>query len=170
MTNTSAGAPMPMSRFLSAAGGHGRVVGVWPGDDAPALSAGVRWVVVDAAEMSTIAALFDEFSRAWGFPGHFGRNKDAFDDCMRDLAGDVADGHEPSAYVTVIVNAEHLLRDDPDELRWFASSLGFYRDHYRDVARPTATFAAILVTAPDLAEGVETCWRRAGSPVAILEA
>ncbi len=164
------GAPMPMSQFLSAAGGHGCVVGVRLGDDAPALPAGVRRVVVDATEMPTMAALFDEFARAWGFPGHFGRNKDAFDDCMRDLAADVADGHEPSAYVTVIVNAERLLRDDPDELRWFASSLGFYRDHYRDIARPPAIFAAILVTTPALAGGVETRWRRAGSPVASVEA
>lgn len=162
--------PIPLSEFISAAGRFGPFAGVLPG---PRLS----WVPqnlvvrsVDADRMGTLGDLFDEFARAWGFPDHFGHNKDAFDDCMRDLDATVpADAAPTTAYLTIIEDSARLLRAEPDELSWFVESLGFYRDHYRDVADPPAAFAVLLLTPPTLARRVETRWHDAGSPVARIE-
>ena len=40
---------------------------------------------IDVEEFRSVAAVFDEFAAAFQFPYYFGRNKDAFDECMRDL-------------------------------------------------------------------------------------
>nr|WP_272918274.1 barstar family protein [Gordonia sp. SID5947] len=124
---------------------------------------------VDADRMPTVAAVFDEFARAWAFPDAFGQNKDAFDECMRHLDDIPPDVSAPSAYLTVIENAPRLLSHEPDELRWFAGSLEFYRDHYRDVAAPPAAFAVVLRSPSTLRRRVETRWHDAGSPVALIE-
>ncbi|GAA3703732.1 barstar family protein [Gordonia hankookensis] len=161
--------PIPLAQFVSAAGRFGPVAGVltaprlsWVPDDLTVRS-------VDADRMTTVAALFDEFARAWSFPDHFGHNRDAFDECMRHLDPTPPDVRAPSAYLTVIENAPRLLSHEPDDLRWFAGSLEFYRDHYRDVADPTAAFAVALLSPPTRRRRVETRWHDAGSPVALIE-
>ncbi|MFW0783163.1 barstar family protein [Gordonia sp. CPCC 206044] len=159
--------PIPLAQFLSAARRHGPVAGIVADEQAPDLPARVRVRTVDAVEMPTVADLFDEFARAWDFPAHFGHNKDAFDDCMRDLGGAADD--DTVGFVTVIANAPRLLREEPDELGWFAESLTFYRDHYRDIATAPTGFAALLLTPVPLTHLIEERWRDAGSPVAEIE-
>ena len=71
--------------------------------------------------MRTVAGFFDEVAAACQFPYYFGDNKDAFDECLRDLDEFVgaADG-----YVLVVRDAEQLLADEPGERAWFDAALG----------------------------------------------
>ncbi|MFW0789323.1 barstar family protein [Gordonia sp. CPCC 205333] len=105
---------------------------------------------VDGADMTRLAGVYSEFARAWEFPDYFGANKDAFDDCMRDLTG--------SPLVTEISSAQRLLVDEPRQLRWFADALTFYADHYRQ-ARPGATFAVVLTVPATVRASVRRRWR-----------
>jgi hypothetical protein len=65
---------------------------------------------VDGRRCRTKAALLDEFARALDFPAHFGRNWDAFEDCLNDLSWIEADG-----YLIVITDAHAVLARAPDE-------------------------------------------------------
>ncbi|MDX3387123.1 barstar family protein [Streptomyces niveiscabiei] len=58
---------------------------------------------VSGAHSRTRQDLFTEWSAALGFPGHFGRNWDAFTDCLRDIV--------PTA--VVVRDAGALLADAP---------------------------------------------------------
>ncbi|MGV9709292.1 barstar family protein [Gordonia sp. NPDC003424] len=160
---------MTLRRFLSDAGRDGACVGVIVAQRLPTPPADFRTRTLDADAAPTMATLLDSLARAWQFPDHFGRNKDALDDCMRDLDSDVH-GSPAAGYLTVIAHPEKLLREAPDELRWFADSLAFYRDHYRDVADPPATFAVLLHTDSSHRHEVENRWRDTGSPIAVIEA
>ena len=72
------------------------------------VSTGPAPVVVDGRACWTRAAFFEEVARVLRFPGYFGRNWDAFADCLRDTtgAGDIA---------LVVTHAEDLLADEPPE-------------------------------------------------------
>ena len=115
---------------------------------------------------TTTGTLFTTFARAWDFPDHFGRNRDAFDDCMRDLDAPDAAGRTPTTIVTHLTKADRLLDEDNAGFTWFADSIGFYRDHYRDAGR---TFALILSTSGSRASAVRARWDAAGVPVAELD-
>jgi RNAse (barnase) inhibitor barstar len=66
---------------------------------------------VDGRRCRTKAALLDEFARALELPTHFGRNWDAFEDCLNDLGWLPADG-----YVIVVASAHAVLaREGPEE-------------------------------------------------------
>ncbi|MEU8896995.1 barstar family protein [Nocardia sp. NPDC048505] len=122
--------PVPLSRFLST---PDRL----PAAPAPALGA----LDVDAAELSglrydappgylvrelrgakmrTTAGVFDEFAAAFQFPYYFGENKDAFDECLRDLGEFLGDA---AGYVAVVRDSADLLADQPRELDWFTSAI-----------------------------------------------
>lgn len=49
-------------------------------------------------------ALFEEFSRVLSFPGYFGRNWDAFDECINDLRW-----LQEKEIVVIIINSDQLL-------------------------------------------------------------
>ncbi|MFI1915201.1 barstar family protein [Nocardia sp. NPDC020380] len=71
-------------------------------------------------KMRTVAAVFDEFAAAFQFPYYFGENKDAFDECLRDLDDFVG----PAAgYVVVVRNAALLLDQQPAERDWFIEAM-----------------------------------------------
>jgi RNAse (barnase) inhibitor barstar len=97
------------------------VVGVRP-DDAEDVDAAARTIQrgraaglevrpVHGERMPTVAALFTEFAAAWRFPAYFGRNFQALEDCLVDLAWLPAEG-----YLCVVTHAELLLRDEPDDV------------------------------------------------------
>ncbi len=134
------------SDFLSAVDAGDAVVAI--AGPSVALPSGARRV--SGAVMTNLDGLYDEFTRAWDFPSYFGRNKDAFDDCMRDLSG--------SPLITVITDAQELLTDGSRNLRWFAESLVFYRDHYLD-EDPRRTFAVVLRVEGKQVAAVRRRWR-----------
>ena len=85
------------------------------------------------SRMRTVPALFDEFAAAWQFPYYFGGNKDAFDECLRDLDEWVG----PAAgYVVVLRDAAELLADVPAERAWFDAAMADAAAYWsvRDVA------------------------------------
>ncbi|MFB7721670.1 barstar family protein [Nocardia sp. NPDC056100] len=73
-----------------------------------------------ARKMRTVAEVFDEFAAAFQFPYYFGQNKDAFDECLRDLDEFVGPAQ---GYVVVVRNAALLLTDQPAERDWFAEAM-----------------------------------------------
>ncbi|MFT4043980.1 MAG: barstar family protein [Gordonia sp. (in: high G+C Gram-positive bacteria)] len=183
--------PISLSRFFSGARGYGPAVGLWldhrPATDrataTPAnseissseISSGeIDIREIDAAHMRTLDGLYDSYAAAWDFPDYFGHNKDALNDCMRNLheknatwpTDEARPATGPGGYLTVINNADQLLADAPTQLRWFAEALALYRDHYRDVASPRATFATLLIAPPALLSAVTLRWLRAGIPIA----
>lgn len=164
---SAAARAVPLRQFLSEAR-DGQCVGVLVPQRSFRTPTGFQTRTIDAMSTPTVATLLDAFASAWRFPAHFGHNKDAFDDCMRDLDADVHGG--PAAgYVSVISHAEQLLSAEPDELGWFAGSLAFYQEHYRDIADPPATFAVLLTTTPALLPEVTDRWYATEFPVTEIE-
>ncbi|PBC41851.1 hypothetical protein CJ178_09855 [Rhodococcus sp. ACPA4] len=90
---------------------------------------------VRGSHMQTTAQVFDEFAAAFQFPSHFGRNKDAFDDVMRDLDDVLGLG---AGFVVLVREAELLLRGEPDQLPWFRESMDFYADEWAPATFGTA--------------------------------
>ncbi|MCF8588635.1 barstar family protein [Gordonia liuliyuniae] len=97
---------------------------------------------VDGARMRTVPQILDALARAWDFPDHFGRNRDALDDCMRDLPTGLRtpEGTPSTGWLTIVDDASQVLADEPDAFEWFAESVDFWRDSYRD-----RRFAVLLV-------------------------
>ncbi|MCC3315716.1 barstar family protein [Nocardia africana] len=89
---------------------------------------GVRFQVPDGyiarevrgTKMRTTAGVFDEFAAALQFPYYFGDNRDAFDECLRDLDEFVG---EAPGYVVVIRDSSELLADQREDLEWFADAM-----------------------------------------------
>ncbi|MBC7301961.1 MAG: barstar family protein [Nocardia sp.] len=147
--------PMTLSQFLARptaqapAADPAPVFGALPVDanqfsgvryDAPA---DYRVRELRGAKMRTVAQLFDEFAAAFQFPYYFGANKDAFDECLRDLDDFVGDA---PGYVAVVRDAAGLLADDPTERVWFDSAMRECAAYWtrRDVA-----FRVVLQGDPD---------------------
>lgn len=120
---------------------------------------------IDGAAARTLDGLFAAFAAAWDFPAHFGANKDAFDDCIRDLSPRL---HTPTGapahgYLTVVENGPELLAAAHDrDFRWFATSIGFYRDSYRDDPDHPRGFSLVLLCPPEEADAVRERWEDAG--------
>ncbi|MDG3008890.1 barstar family protein [Rhodococcus sp. D2-41] len=149
------------------------VAGLLVGEPADADAVGYllpRWSTVGRSvrgtKMRTVPAVFDEFAAAFQFPYYFGENKDAFDECMRDLDEFVgaADG-----YLVVVRDAPALLSAEPDELSWFVDAMAFYADHWRgigpaggaagQVPRP---FRVVLQATAQESGELTARWSRAG--------
>ncbi|GAC47793.1 barstar family protein [Gordonia aichiensis] len=158
---------IPLARFLHGAGRHEPAVGLWVGTRPPTPPSTYEFREVTGRTMTTRAGLYDTYARAWDFPNYFGRNADAFDECMRELDDPAVDEDSPTpaGYLTDIVDADRLLIADTDLFEWFARSQIRYRDHYRDVAEPHGTFATLLETSHGRRRQLLTRWRRAGVAV-----
>ena len=162
---------MNLDEFLSRARDHGPCVGIHQTSTAARPPAGVELRTIDGAHTKTLDALFDAFAEAWHFPPWFGRNKDAFNDFMRDLDNMVntATGRPPaSGYLTDITDAHLVLADQPDAFSWFAKKMPFYRDYYRDEASPPAAFGLLLSAPPDQLHEIRERWLTAAIPVATV--
>ncbi|MFD6514251.1 barstar family protein [Rhodococcus sp. NPDC060176] len=108
--------------------------------------------VVRGENMRTTSQVFDEFAAAFQFPSHFGRNKDAFDDVMRDLDDVLGLG---AGYVVVIRGAGSLLSEQQDQLEWFRETMDFYTEEWEPVVfRTVYQFGEDDLSAPgeDLVE------------------
>ncbi|WP_054815701.1 barstar family protein [Nocardia arizonensis] len=89
--------------------------------------AGYRVRELRAEKMRGVGGVFDEFAAAFQFPYYFGENKDAFDECLRDL--DDFLGAAPG-YVAVVRNSSALLADEPRERDWFAGAMRDCADYW----------------------------------------
>ncbi|UGT53616.1 barstar family protein [Nocardia asteroides] len=99
-------------------------------------------------KMRELAALFDEFAAAFQFPYYFGANKDAFDECLRDLDDFVGDA---PGYVAVVRDAADLLAGQPDERAWFDSAM---RDCAAYWSRRDVVFRVVLQGEPETFDAV----------------
>lgn len=111
----------------------------------------------------TVTGVLDESARAWSFPDYFGRNRDALDECMRELPETAG---EARGYLTVVDHGELLLADVPGERGWLAESWNFYAAHYRG----RRLGFAVLLHIRDLSPApVAAAWRAAGADVRLLD-
>jgi hypothetical protein len=69
---------------------------------------GIGLVRLRGEEIEDERKLLDALAVGFSFPGYFGRNWDAVDECLRDLSWLPADG-----YVLVVAGAERFWRRDP---------------------------------------------------------
>ncbi|HLS77471.1 MAG TPA: barstar family protein [Nocardia sp.] len=147
--------PLPLSRFLTrpdgARSGARPVLGALP-VSAPELSevryrAPAGFVVRELRgdRMRTVAGLFDEWAAAFQFPYYFGGNKNAFDECLRDLDDFVG---EAAGYVAVVRDAAELLADQLEEREWFAEAVRDAAERWRH-----REVAFLVVLQDDPAEG-----------------
>ncbi|MEV0033664.1 barstar family protein [Nocardia sp. NPDC050793] len=152
--------PVPLSRFLARAGDGAPsvrsepVLGALP-VDAPELSevryrapAGYLVRELRGRKMRGTAGVFDEWAAAFQFPYYFGANKDAFDECLRDLDDFVG---EASGYVAVVRDAAALLDDQPEERDWFEQAMRDCADYW---ARREVAFRVVYQSRPFSAEVV----------------
>ncbi|MFD4366234.1 barstar family protein [Rhodococcus sp. NPDC058521] len=138
-----------VSDFLSGNAVFGYVSGSPSSADqvaAESREAGMVARVVRGSRMRTLGALFDEFAASFQFPHYFGHNKDAFDECMRDLDEFTGGG---AGYVVVVRDSEQLLADEPKVRAWFDESMEFYAEEWS----PTP-FRVVLQGAGDAPQGV----------------
>ncbi|WP_143965826.1 barstar family protein [Gordonia zhaorongruii] len=156
-----------ISDFLHAAASGGSAVGLTT-EPVSTFGTGSATRRVDASSMRTVSGIFDELARAWRFPDHFGRNKDALDDCMRDLPTRLRtpEGGAATTCLTVVTHAEQLLADEPDELDWFAESIDFWSDAHRAQGRG---FAFLLIAADDGAVNLHGRWAATDSPISDVD-
>lgn len=64
--------------------------------------------------MRTLEGLFGEYAQAFAFPGYFGWNWAAFDECLYDL------GWLPArSYLTIISHGSEVLSKEPEELETY---------------------------------------------------
>ncbi|MGN2641490.1 barstar family protein [Nocardia takedensis] len=89
---------------------------------------GYRTREVRAAKMRTAAGVFDEFAAALQFPYYFGENKDAFDECLRDL--DEFLGAAPGYVVVVRGPFAALLADEQSQREWFLAAMRDCADYW----------------------------------------
>ncbi|MBF6276303.1 MULTISPECIES: barstar family protein [Nocardia] len=118
---------------------------------------GVRFQVPDGyiarevrgAKMRTTAGVFDEFAAALQFPYYFGDNRDAFDECLRDLDEFVG---EAPGYVVVIRDSSGLLADQREDLEWFADAMTQAAEYW---AAKGTVFRVVLQQRPPVLSPVE---------------
>jgi RNAse (barnase) inhibitor barstar len=80
---------------------------------------------IDGGKCVTKRALFAEFKRQLKFPSYFGRNWDAFEECLTDLEWLPGCG-----YVIVVRAADKLLSKSENEYRTFLDIVGATAEHW----------------------------------------
>jgi hypothetical protein len=88
-------------------------------------------VRVGLAAASDKEQLLEQFASALAFPQWFGRNWDALEDCLGDLAWRAGDGH-----VLLIEGFEHLRARRPDDFDVLLDILASSAQYWRERGRP----------------------------------
>ncbi|MFC8046571.1 barstar family protein [Nocardia sp. NPDC057353] len=94
------------------------------------------------SRMRTVKGVFDEFAAALQFPYYFGANKDAFDECLRDLDESLGTAE---GYLAVVRDSAELLAEQPAEREWFADAM---RDGAAYWERRNVRFRVVLQGEP----------------------
>ena len=96
--------------------------------------------------MRTVDGVFNEFAAALQFPWYFGRNWDAFDECLSDLGW-----IEFASFVLVVFDADQVLVEDPvDMVALVRGVVGAYEEFSLPVEngewwdRPAKPFHVVL--------------------------
>lgn len=76
-------------------------------------------ITIQGGRLGTKATLFAEFAAVMSFPSYFGRNWDAFDECIRDAIEE----ERTRTVVILIVDIEGVLRDKREDFRVFLHAL-----------------------------------------------
>ncbi|MFJ4097420.1 barstar family protein [Kitasatospora sp. NPDC089913] len=74
-----------------------------------------RLRLVRGANCRTAAALFAEWARALPFPGYFGHNWDAFEECLNDALRPPGAGSAVPRLLVLVVDADAVLADEPPD-------------------------------------------------------
>ena len=88
-------------------------------------------VRVDLAAVTDKERLLDQFASALAFPQWFGRNWDALEDCLGDLAWRAGDGH-----VLLIEGFENLSARRPDDFGVLLDILASSAQYWHERGRP----------------------------------
>jgi len=110
--------------------------------------------LLNGEHMMSTGALFSEFVANLEFPSYFGRNWDAFDECMADLEWVGAD-----AYLVTVLDGGAVLRDEQDDLAVFVAIMVSVAEEWQTRGVP---FHTLLQCAAD---DVDSVRQRIGVPV-----
>ena len=122
--------------------------------------------VVRGRKMRTVNALFDEMAAALQFPGYFGENWPAFDECLSDM-----DWLAPkSGIVLAVLDPSQVLEDAPADMSALVRSVAHAAETYAEAIergewwdRPAVPFHVVLLAAPrDFATALSQ-WEAAGA-------
>lgn len=102
----------------------------------------MRTIRVNGAKMTDWSSFFDEFSSAFGFPDFFGRNMNAWIDCMTNLDEEFnAVQVQPGELVCIALdNAANFKTRCPEQFQAFVECASFVNWRRLEVGEP-----AILV-------------------------
>lgn len=96
--------------------------------------------------MHTVSSTLDEFAAALQFPWYFGRNKDAFDECIGDLSW-----LEPFANLNIIIlDGDQILVDEPNERPWFIEAMRDASQQVENEPRRRVTVILQVTTTAEL--------------------
>ncbi|WP_158516431.1 barstar family protein [Kitasatospora sp. MBT66] len=113
-----------------------------------------RLRLVRGANCRTRAALFAEWARALSFPGYFGHNWDAFEECLNDALLPPGAGPAATRLLVLVTDADALLADEPP------AQLALLLDILD--AAPGRALRVLFLADPPGAEAAEARLRAAG--------
>lgn len=135
-------------------------------------SAGFISRVVRGEAMGTLDDVYDEFATAIPFPDYFGRNRDAFDECITDL-----DELSISVGFVLVFTEPHLaLRDDDREFAWLVEAVTRPAWVWTDPAAVSAeedrsdkSYCVVLAGDGEQLNRASARWKSAGCDVVGIE-
>jgi hypothetical protein len=78
--------------------------------------AGYHVVRADASRWLSVKDMHGDLSRVFGFPGYYGGNLDAFNDCLRDVTGrEYGFPEDATGLVLVLTGFDEFTREFPDQ-------------------------------------------------------
>ncbi|WP_406113525.1 barstar family protein [Kitasatospora purpeofusca] len=113
-----------------------------------------RLRLVRGANCRTRAALFTEWAWALSFPGYFGHNWDAFEECLNDALLPPGTGSAATGLLLLVADADALLADEPP------AQLALLLDILD--AAPDRALRVLFLADPPEAEAAEARLRAAG--------
>lgn len=134
------------------------------------LSFGLECRVLDGRKMNTADSLFTEFAAALSFPGYFGRNWEALDECLADLSWLPAKG-----YVLLITDSSEVLAGSSREWEILVDTLIRVAEEWAEPVvlgepwdRPKIPFHTLFQTRPENVMALKKRLTRFESQVADL--